>query len=548
MLTRRPARWLLPCLLLAVTAAQAGVANQQALARRLQAHVDFLANDLLRGREAGSDGYAIAANYVSSQYRQMGLLPAAGAGRYQQRVPLRSARLVDGSASMAVSRDGRTTRLRFLDQFFMAPNLAHTASDLKAPMVFVGYGIEAPEMGYNDYANIDVGGKIVVFLAGQPPAFSDEEGVRFGAIGERSAAAARHGATGMVIVHTPRAEQQTPWRRFRDLAGMPAMDWLTGEGKPHSVFEKLQAVAYVNFAAAEVLFDETPHGLHSLLVLDEAGKPLPVFNLYGRLRLRQRSRHRVVFSPNVVGLLEGSDPQMAHEYVLYTAHLDHLGEVPTPADGAKPGDRIYNGALDNAVGVAVMLETARLFTQARAPRRSLLFVAVTAEEKGLVGSDYFANNPPVPAADIVADINIDMPVLLYDFGDLIAYGSEHSSLGRAVAQAAREAGVTLTPDPFPERNLFIRSDHYSFVQQGIPSVFLVTGFSNRGGASDSRAVFERFLREHYHQPSDQTDLPLDYAAGARFTRINKRVGEIIANQAERPRWRQDDVFGQIQRR
>jgi Zn-dependent M28 family amino/carboxypeptidase len=297
-----------------------------------------------------------------------------------------------------------------------------------------------------------------------------------------------------------------------------------------------------------VLFDETPHGLRSLLGLDEAGKPLPVFNLYGRLRLQQRSRHRVVSSPNVVGLLKGSDPQKAHEYVLYTAHLDHLGEVPPRAGGAKPGDRIYNGALDNAVGVAVMLETARLFTQARAPRRSLLFVAVTAEEKGLVGSDYFANNPPVPAADIVADINIDMPVLLYDFGDVIAYGSEHSSLGRAVAQAAREAGVALTPDPFPERNLFIRSDHYSFVQQGIPSVFLVTGFSNRGAATDSRAVFERFLREHYHQPSDQPDLPLDYAAGARFTRINKRVGEIIANQAERPRWRQDDVFGRIQRR
>jgi len=545
MLIRVTVRRLLLCLLAAATVAPAAEPDDPMLGQRLRAHVDFLADDLLRGRQAGSDGYDIAANYVSSQYRQMGLAPAGANGRYLQPVPLRSARLVDGSAAMSVSRDGRSTPLRFLDAFFIPPNLVHTVSDITAPMVFAGYGIEAPELAYDDYADIDVRGKIVVFLAGQPPAFSNVEGMHFGSIRERGAAAARHGALGMVIIHTPRADQRVPWQRFRDLAGMPAMDWLDKEGEPHRAVEGLQAVAYVHYDAAEVLFDETPRDLRGLLVLDERGEPLPVFELYGSLSLRQRSRHEVVFSPNVVAVLKGRDPRLADEYVLFTAHLDHLGEAP-PAGGGAGSDRIYNGALDNAIGVAVMLETARAFSRGPAPRRSLLFVAVTAEEKGLVGSDYFANNPSVPAGAIAADVNVDMPMLLYDFGDVIAYGSEHSSLGNAVAQAARESGVAVTPDPFPEQNLFIRSDHYSFVQQGIPSVFLVAGVTRRGGGPDSRAVYDDFLKQHYHQPSDQPDLPIDYGAAARFTRIIGRVGEIIADQDERPHWRQGDFFGRIQ--
>ena len=189
-----------------------------------------------------------------------------------------------------------------------------------------------------------------------------------------------------------------------------------------------------------------------------------------------------------------------------------------------------------------MLETARLFTQGKPPRRSILFVAVTAEEKGLVGSEYFAMNPTVPIGAIVSEVNLDMPLLLYDFGDVIAFGTEHSSLGETVRDAAGSYGIELTPDPFPEQNMFVRSDHYRFVQQGVPSVFLVTGMKSLDGSVDTQPLFEGFLQQHYHKPSDDLNLPIHYGAAARFTRINTKIGEIIANESTRPSWNEGDFF------
>jgi len=228
------------------------------------------------------------------------------------------------------------------------------------------------------------------------------------------------------------------------------------------------------------------------------------------------------------------------EFMVYTAHLDHIGEL----HGEGHDDAINNGALDNASGVSVLLETARLFADGEAPRRSVLFLAVTAEEKGLVGSEYFAHNPTIPTGQLAAVVNLDMPLLLYDFGDVIAFGAEHSTLGETVRQAAGQVGVTLTPDPFPEQNIFVRSDHYRFVQQGVPAVFLVTGTKSMDGQTDTQAIFEAFLKDHYHTPSDDTALPIDYAAAARFTRINYGIGEIVANRLERPRWHEGDFFGE----
>jgi Zn-dependent M28 family amino/carboxypeptidase len=242
----------------------------------------------------------------------------------------------------------------------------------------------------------------------------------------------------------------------------------------------------------------------------------------------------------VAAILPGGDPLLSGEFIIYTAHLDHLGELA----GEGHQDPVNNGALDNASGIAVMLETARLLSEGPAPRRSVLFLAVTAEEKGLVGSEYFAHHPTVRPDSMAGVINLDMPLLLYDFGDVIAFGAQHSTLAAAVQQAADEAGVAQTPDPFPEQNIFVRSDHYRFVQQGVPAIFLVTGMTSRDGKIDTRPIFEGFLKEHYHKPSDDVSLPIDYAAAARFTRINARIGEIIANQLERPRWNEGDFFGE----
>ncbi len=529
--------------LLAVSATQAAEEPDQPLQDRLRAHIEFLADDLLRGRQPGSDGYNIAANYVAGQFLQMGLLPAGTDGRYFQPVPLRQAVLTPGSAEMVIINGADTTPLVFVEQFFMRPSLNRTFSELKAGAVFVGYGIDAPELDHNDYADVDVEGKVVVFLAGQPNDFPSEEGAHFASTREKTRAAVRHGAVGTIAIHTPRAARRYPWERVRSRVGMPSMGWINEQGRVHGVFEQIQASAMLRHTAAEGLFKNAPFDLTALLEKDENAEALPAFALESKVILRQRSTQQTLDSPNIVAVLPGSDPVLANEYVVYTAHLDHIGELHSNGANAGQVDLINNGALDNAAGISVLLETARLFTQASAPRRSILFVAVTAEEKGLVGAEYFAMNPTVPRHSMVSEINLDMPLLLYDFSDVIAFGAAHSSLGETVRDAAQEFGIELTPDPFPEQNIFVRSDHYRFVQQGIPSIFLVTGVKSRDENVDARAVFEGFLQQHYHQPSDDLSLPIHYGAAARFTRINARIGEKLANVLKRPGWHEGDFFG-----
>ena len=530
-------------LLLVTTAIAASEESDQQLQNRLRAHIEFLADDLMLGRQPGTNGYNIAANYVASQYRQMGLIPAGDGGTYLQQVPMRRAFLESGSAEIEFSRGDKTTPLIFVEDFYMSPSLARTSSELEAGMVFVGYGIDAPELEHNDYAGIDVTGKVVVSFAGQPHDFPSEEGAHFASTMEKLKAAVRHGAVGTLMIHTPRTAQRFAWERVRSLVGSPSMGWMNEKGEVHGEFEQLQAGGMLRHTATEVLFENAPVNLEALIERDGNAEALMSFTLDSTVKMRQRSTHETIYSPNVVAVLPGSDPLLANEHVVYSAHLDHIGELHSEDSEQGQNDMINNGAMDNASGVSVMLETARLFTETAAPRRSILFVAVTAEEKGLVGSEYFAMNPTVPIESIVSAVNLDMPVLLYDFGDVIAFGSEHSTLADTVRQAAGSYGIELSPDPFPEQNIFVRSDHYRFVQQGVPSVFLVTGMKSLDGDVDTQAIFEGFLQEHYHKPSDDLNLPINYRAAAKFTRINAKIGENIANEPERPYWHEGDFFG-----
>jgi hypothetical protein len=509
------------------------------LQARLEAHIRFLADDLLRGRQPGTDGYDIAAAYVASQFRQMGLQPAGTDGSYLQPVPLRRAWLDQESVTLKLVRKNDSRTFHYVEEFYRGASLAHTESTVEAEMVFAGYGIDAPLLDYSDFEGIDLAGKVAVILTGQPLDFPSEEGAHFASGREIMKNLAGRGAVGAIRIHTPRAEQRFAWERVESMAGTPAMGWLDQDGEVFAAFPSMQGGVMLHSPAAEILFDGAEFSLAELLAKDEAGEPLPTFALPGEILMRQASRHEPISSPNVAGYLPGSDPLLNADFMIYTAHLDHLGELHGDHD-----DAINNGALDNASGISVMLETARLFTQQEAPRRSVLFLAVTAEEKGLVGSEYFAHNPTVPAANMAAVVNLDMPLLLYDFGDVIAFGAEHSTLGDTVRLAAEQAGVALTPDPFPEQNIFVRSDHYRFVQQGVPSVFLVTGTTSMDGETDTRAIFEGFLQKHYHTPSDDTTLPIDYAAAARFTRINFDIGKRVANELERPRWHEGDFFGE----
>ena len=530
-------------LLLVTTALAASEDSDQQLQNRLRAHIEFLADDLMLGRQPGTNGYNIAANYVASQYRQMGLIPAGDGGTYLQQVPMRRAFLESGSAEIEFSRGDKTTPLVFVEDFYMSPSLARTSSELEAGMVFVGYGIDAPELEYNDYAGIDVTGKVVVSFSGQPHDFPSEEGAHFASTTEKLKAAVRHGAVGTLMIHTPRTAQRFAWERVRSLVGSPSMGWMNEKGEVHGEFEQLQAGGMLRHTATKVLFESAPVNLEALIERDGNAEALMSFTLDSTVKMRQRSTHETIYSPNVVAVLPGSDPLLANEHVVYTAHLDHIGELHSEDSEQGQNDMINNGAMDNASGVSVMLETARLFTETTAPRRSIMFVAVTAEEKGLVGSEYFAMNPTVPIESIVSAVNLDMPVLLYDFGDVIAFGSEHSTLADTVRQAAGSYGIELSPDPFPEQNIFVRSDHYRFVQQGVPSVFLVTGMKSLDGDVDTQPIFEEFLQEHYHKPSDDLNLPINYRAAAKFTRINAKLGENIANEAERPHWHEGDFFG-----
>jgi Zn-dependent M28 family amino/carboxypeptidase len=252
------------------------------------------------------------------------------------------------------------------------------------------------------------------------------------------------------------------------------------------------------------------------------------------VRLSDGKVERTYRVPNVIGVIAGADPALKDEYVVISAHLDHMGKSRTAGS-----DGIYNGAMDNASGVATMLEAARAFTKdGKPPRRSIMFVAVAAEEQGLLGSSFLTRNPLVGGGRMVANVNLDMPILLYDFQDVVAFGAEHSTMGPIVAAAAAKMNVSLSPDPVPSQNLFVRSDHYSFVKAGIPAVFLVPGFKNGGDKA-----FREFERRHYHQVSDDISLPFDWNAGAKFARLNYLIAREIADADQAPRWYQGNSYG-----
>jgi Zn-dependent M28 family amino/carboxypeptidase len=317
------------------------------------------------------------------------------------------------------------------------------------------------------------------------------------------------------------------------------MTWLDAKGVPANNFPSLQCDATISMAAAPKLFARTGIKPDDIYAAAAANKPLPHVDLQLSMKAMRSATRSDIKSSNVVGMIEGSDPKLKSEYVVFSAHLDHLGVKPE-----KQGDNIFNGAMDNASGVATLLEMARMFSQSPVkPKRSILFIALTGEEKGLLGSAYFANNPTVPASAIVADVNLDMPLLTYNFSSVIAFGAEHSSLKDNVARAAKQLNVSLMKDPWPEQVAFVRSDHYNFVKQGIPAISLGTGTTSFNKNEDGAKAWEDFETHHYHQPSDDMSLPFNFDAAARFAQLNFNIALDVANAKERPSWNKGDFFG-----
>jgi Zn-dependent M28 family amino/carboxypeptidase len=502
------------------------MAQDDPSAARIRADMAYLASDALKGREAGTPEFDQAARYVAGQMKQIGLKPAGKTG-YIQPVPLVAFRPKDEGKIVLTGADGKPVPMTFgkdylTGDYVQAPNLR-----VEAPLVFVGYGLVAPEHGRDDYRGLDVKGKIVVAISGAPKFLQTEERAYYRSGRVKLQAALDRGAIGFVSIGTRTGERLYPFANSVRQYKSWGMTWRQTDGKPF-VAVPLPGLAFISVTGAPKILGARADAI--LKAAETKAGDIKGFVLPLTLKAELHSEIKTAESSNLVGMLPGSDPKLRDEYVVLSAHLDHIGITPPVK-----GDAINNGALDNASGVATTLEVARLL-KARPPKRSVLFLIDTAEEKGLIGAEYFARNPTVPLSAITADVDLDMPIITYDFTDVVAFGADRSSLGPSVARAAARMHVKLSPDPMPDEGIFTRSDHYRFVEQGIPAVFLATGYANGG-----RRATEYFMRTNYHKPSDDLKQPIRYDVGAKFARLNADITRELAD-GPRPAWNKGDFF------
>ncbi len=497
--------------------------------QRWWSHVLALADDKLEGRNTGSEGHRKAAEYVAEEFARAGLKPAGTEGFFQP-VRLISRAIDEDHSSLTLMRDGAMETL-VLGRDAIISSRVDPAPTLEAELVFAGYGLTIPEAHHDDFAGLDVRGKLVVILAGAPGSISGPLAAHMQSAAERAALWRRLGAIGLVSIANPKT-MDIPWERSSLARFMPSMslaDPTMDEARG------LKLYVTVNPAHSDKWFAGSGHTFREILDAANTNKPLPHFAIPARLKATAAVKQDEVVSQNVVAVLPGRDPKLKEEYVAFTAHLDHLG-IGKPING----DAIYNGAMDNASGVATVLDVAAMLKKSGAKlRRSVLFVAVTAEEKGLLGSRYFAQSPTVHPKKIVADINIDMILPLYPLKKLTMFGSDESDLGDDAAAVAKSSGVLPRPDPVPERNVFIRSDQYSFIRRGIPSLMVMVGFDKD---SPEEQIVGKWLTERYHAPSDDVNQPVDKKAAGEFDSLVAKLLERVANRESRPRWKDNSFF------
>ncbi|MEO8062070.1 MAG: M28 family metallopeptidase [Pseudomonadota bacterium] len=505
---------------------------------RVRAHVAFLADDLLEGRDTGSRGNEIAARYVANQFASFGLKPGGENGSWYQRVTFQQTNRGTDPGSITIGGPAGEKSFPHAGDVLIGLNGREPKLDLSAQLVFVGFGVEDARFKLDDYRGLDVKGKIVVVLRGFPKGLPSEEGAHIAAV--KAQAAEKHGAIGMLAVATLLSEKTRPWKETLQYAGDPDFSWVGPDGVVFVEAPGIRVGGLLNGPAAEAVFAGSGHTLAA--IRKEADKQMATprgFALKTQARVQIESTSGRVTSPNVIAMLPGSDPKLSSQFVVLSAHLDHLGIKTVAGDDQADDDHIYNGALDNAAGVATMLEVARAAAAApNKPRRSIVFLASTGEEKGLLGADYYARHPTVPIKQIVGNVDLDMPLLLYPFTDVIVFGANHSSFGKLVAEAVAPMNLKLSPDPMPEQGVFTRSDHYMFVKQGVPAVFFVTGYANGG-----EKAWGEFFSKAYHSPKDDMNQKIDWEAGARFAEANYRVTRAMADSDTPPQWIEGDFFG-----
>jgi len=513
------------------------------------AHIQVLAGDQLQGRDTGSEGYRQAVEYVATQFERFGLKPA-GASGYLQPVKFEKREVAIESSSLALVHGGQAEPLEIGADAGIGAR-AHLAPALEAPLVFVGYGIAIPEAHYDELAGLNLHGKIAVYVnAAGPVEAATNLKSHYSSGVERWAVLRRAGAVGFASIQNPRvaapgaapdgAQPQPAGAGRGNGAGRGAAPAVVLADPSLQETEGQSVALTITRRGGDKFFARSGHTYDEILKLARDNQPLPKFEMNVGLRMKTTLKRDSFEAPNVAGLLPGSDPRLKDEYVIFSAHLYHLG-VGRPVNG----DAIYNGAMDNASGVASVLEVARLLQAAGAkPKRSILFLTVTAEEKGELGSRYFAAHPTVPSRQIVADINLDMFLPLFPLKVIEVQGLAESSLGDQIRAAAADLGVGVQTDREPEQNRFIRSDQYSFIRQGVPSLAFKFGYEF---GSPEEKIRQTWVRERYHRPSDDLNQPVDKESAARFDRIIMSLLERVADGPDRPRWNPDSFFQRFAR-
>lgn len=516
-------------LLACAAAALAATVDYDTDGKRWWSHIEFLASDDLQGRNTGSEGHLKAARYLAAEYERAGLKPAGTAG-YLQPVPFDVHEIVEKQSSLAIVRDGKTEPLVLGDDATLGTR-GNIQPDTEAGAVFAGYGLKVPEKNYDDLAGLDLKGKIVVMLSGGPASIPGPLKSHYSSAGERWKFLKAAGAIGTATIQNPKS-MDIPWSRASLSRFMPSM---SPADPSLDETQGLRLAITINAERADKFFQGTGHTMSEILADADNNRPLPHFALPGMIRAHVQLKTSKVESQNVVALLPGADPKLKDEYVVLSAHLDHLG-IGEPING----DKIYNGAMDDASGIASDLEIARMLHDSNAKlRRSVLFLAVTGEEKGLQGSRYFAAHPTVNGKNIVADINMDMFLPLFPLHYLEVQGLGESTLGDDIRTVAKAAGVEVQADKEPAANRFIRSDQYSFIRKGIPALAFKFGYIP---GQPEEKIFKAWYHDRYHAPSDDLNQPVDKAAAAQFNRIILNLTERVADANARPEWKADSFF------
>ena len=497
-------------------------------------HLEILSADKMMGRNTGEPGYDSASSYIIDKIKKLGLKPGGINETYKQPITFTKTSLIKSSISAVINGN----RLKLGSEFVMTPLTTIEQVDIDAPLVFAGYGIEAPELNYNDFKDLDVKGKVAIVISSAPSTFSTVERAVLASIEMVQKTLIAKGALGVIIVFPESYENLFSWRMINAIYGSPKMGYVS---KNEEVTQIPGII--LNYRKAAEILKTIGKDYYSLIESLSNGEPVS-FDLGITVNLKAKFKHKTKQSHNVAAILEGCDPNLKDEYLIISAHLDHLG-IGRPING----DSIYNGTWDNASGSSAILTLAQKFSSMESPKRSIMFLWLTGEEHGLLGSEYFAKYPTVNADQIVANQNLDGTVgMINESSDVIAFGYEYSQLAKSVDFAINKMGVTISDDPYPEQNYFIRSDQYSFIKEGYPAIWVVSGMTAVNDSVDGHKKFIEWMATRYHKPSDDMMQPMDLNGIEKELKINFLVAYHISNQLESIDWIKDSFlytkFGQ----